>query len=138
MRPKPSPSRLVAAFRPRAPRTVAARLAVALSVAALLAAPPARGATCTVDPVPAATLLLPYFEVDLADPNGLTTLFSVNNATPQALVAHAVVWSDWAVPVFGFDVYLTGYDVQTLNLRDLLVDGALPRTADAILGRTVG
>jgi len=130
MRTKPSPSRLVAAFRPRAPR-IAVWLVSVLALAALLAAAPASAATCTVDPVPAATLLLPYFEVDLADPNGLSTLFSVDNATPYALVAHAVVWSDWAVPVFNFDIYLTGYDVQTLNLRDLLVAGNLPQTADA-------
>ncbi|HBL30141.1 MAG TPA: hypothetical protein DD490_25165, partial [Acidobacteria bacterium] len=30
-----------------------------------------------------------------------------------------------------WDVYLTGYDVQTVNLRDILVSGILPRTASA-------
>jgi len=79
--------------------------------------------------VPGATLLLPYFEVDLDDPNGLTTLFSVDNASAAAVIAHVVVWSDLAVPAFDFDVYLTGYDVQTLNLRDLLAHGGLPQTA---------
>ena len=34
-----------------------------------------------VAPEPAATLLLPYFEVDLGDANGPTTLFSINNAS---------------------------------------------------------
>jgi hypothetical protein len=133
MEPKPSPSRFADGSPPRrAARAAMPALPAAIALlAALLAASPGRAATCTVDPVPAATLLLPYFEVDLADPNGLTTLFSVDNATPFALVAHAVVWSDWAVPVFNFDIYLTGYDVQTLNLRDLLVAGSLPRTADA-------
>ena len=33
------------------------------------------------------------------------------------------------MPVLGFNVYLTGYDVQTINLRDILLSGALPRTA---------
>jgi hypothetical protein len=129
MRSKPFPSRSVATSgRPRAPRSPAALF---LALAALLAAGPARAMTCTLDAVPAATLLLPYFEVDLADPNGLSTLFSVDNATANALVAHVVVWSDLAVPVFNFDLYLTGFDVQSLNLRDLLVRGALPQTADA-------
>ena len=82
----------------------------------------------TVDDVPAATLLLPYFEVDLADTNGLTTLFSVNNSSATAVLAHVVVWSDLSVPVLDFNIYLTGYDVQTVNMRDIL-NGTLPRTA---------
>ena len=32
------------------------------------------------------------------------------------------------VPVHTFDVYLTGYDVQQINVRDL-INGVLPRTA---------
>jgi hypothetical protein len=83
----------------------------------------------TVDDVPAATLLLPYFEVDLADQNGVNTLFSINNASATAVLAHVTVWSDQSVPVLDFDVYLTGYDVQTLSLREVLQNGNLPRTA---------
>jgi len=86
---------------------------------------------CTVDDVPASTLLLPYFEVDLTNANGVTTLFSVNNASATAVLAHVVVWSDLSVPVLDFNIYLTGYDVQTINLRDIFVTGALPRTASA-------
>jgi hypothetical protein len=85
---------------------------------------------CTIDAVPAATLLLPYFEVDLANATGQTTLFSVNNASATAVLAHVVVWSDLSVPVLDFNIYLTGYDVQTVNLRDVLT-GTLPRTASA-------
>jgi hypothetical protein len=84
---------------------------------------------CTIDDVPAATMLLPYFEVALGDPNGVTTLFSINNASATAILAHVVVWSDLSVPVLDFNIYLTGYDVQTINLRDILVSGILPRTA---------
>src|SRR5436305_8600921 len=83
---------------------------------------------CTVDDVPGATLLLPYFEVDLANPHGVTTLFSINNASATAVLAHVVVWSDLSVPVLDFNVYLTGYDVQSINLRDIL-NGILPQTA---------
>ncbi len=36
---------------------------------------------------PAATLLLPYFEVDIADPNGVDTFFSINNAEPFSVLA---------------------------------------------------
>src|SRR5881628_23839 len=84
---------------------------------------------CTVDDVPGATLLLPYFEVDLSNQNGVTTLFSINNASATAVLAHVVVWSDLSVPVLDFNVYLTGYDVQTISLRDIIQNGILPRTA---------
>jgi len=87
---------------------------------------------CSADDVPAATLLLPYFTVDLGDTTGqgATTLFSINNASATAVLAHVVVWSDLSVPVLDFNVYLTGYDVQTINMRDVL-NGTLPRTASA-------
>jgi hypothetical protein len=100
-------------------------------LAACLASRPAPALIGTVDNVPAATLLLPYFEVDLDNPNGITTLFSINNASAVAVLAHVVVWSDLSVPVLDFNLYLTGYDVQSINLRDILVGGALPRTASA-------
>jgi hypothetical protein len=93
-----------------------------------LAAGPASAVPGTIDDVPAATLLLPYFEVDLDDPNGINTLFSINNASATAQLAHVTVWSDWSIPVLDFDVYLTGYDVQTFNLREVLVTGILPQT----------
>ena len=82
----------------------------------------------TIDAVPAATLLIPRFEVDLADAGGATTLFSVNNASAAPAVAHVTVWSEFTIPVLDFDIYLTGYDVQTVNMGDLLRDGTLPRT----------
>jgi hypothetical protein len=83
----------------------------------------------TIDAVPAATLLLPYFEVDLANATGVDTLFSVNNASATAVLAHVTIWSDQSVPVLDFDIYLTGYDVQTISLRDIFVNGNLPVTA---------
>ena len=87
--------------------------------------------SCRVANQPAATLLVPYFEVDLNDPDGATTLFSVNNASAKPALARMVLWTDWGVPTLAFDIYLTGYDVQTLNLRDLFT-GTLPRTGPAI------
>jgi hypothetical protein len=104
--------------------------AIVLLLAGLLASTPARAVICTVDEVPAATLLLPYFEVDLGNQWGNGTLFSINNASATAVLAHVVVWSDLSVPVLDFNIYLTGYDVQTINLWDVL-HGTLPRTASA-------
>jgi len=100
-------------------------------VGALALAAPMSAVICTIDAVPAATLLLPYFEVDLNNPNGLTTLFSVNNASATAILVHVVLWSDLSVPVLDFNIYLTGYDVQSVNLRDIIVNGNLPQTASA-------
>ena len=90
---------------------------------------PAAAEICTIDDVPAATLLLPYFEVDLNDRNGTETLFSINNASASAAVAHVTLWTDESIPTLDFDIYLTGYDVQTINLHDIF-NGILPRTAD--------
>ena len=103
-----------------------------LILSALLAfTPPAEAGSCSTEVTPAATLLLPYFEVDLAAPRGITTLVSVNNATMQPVLAKAEVWSDLGVPIFGFNIYLKGFDVQTINLRDILVNGLLPQTGPA-------
>ncbi|MEA2693768.1 MAG: hypothetical protein QOJ16_3155, partial [Acidobacteriota bacterium] len=107
------------------------RAAFLLALACLLTlAGQASAVICTVDDVPGATLLLPYFEVDLGNTNGVTTLFSINNASATAVLAHVVVWSDLSVPVLDFNVYLTGYDVQSINMRDILA-GNLPQTASA-------
>src|ERR1700710_578590 len=107
------------------------RAAFLLALACLLTlAGQASAVICTVDDVPGATLLLPYFEVDLTNTNGVTTLFSINNASATAVLAHVVVWSDLSVPVLDFNVYLTGYDVQSINMRDILA-GNLPQTASA-------
>jgi hypothetical protein len=80
---------------------------------------------------PAATLLLPYFEVDLSNAQGQNTLFTVNNASATAILAHVTVWSDLGVPVFAFNVYLTGYDAQPFDMRQILVQGTVPTTASA-------
>lgn len=106
------------------------RILSLLAFALLVSAPAVHGASCALDGGPAATLLLPYFEVDLDNDNGRATLFSVNNASAKAALAHVVVWTDMGVPTLTFDIYLTGFDVQTVNLRDIFQQGLLPRTAD--------
>ena len=108
------------------------KLALAVALLGLLASGQgAQAVIGTVDDVPAASLLLPYFEVDLTSADGVQTLFSVNNASATAILVHVVLWSDLSVPVLDFNIYLTGYDVQTVNLRDIIVNGTLPRTASA-------
>lgn len=99
------------------------------AVLLLASAIPVGAELCSTDAVPAATLLVPYFEVDLENPDCVTTLFSINNAWPEATVAHVTFWTDWSQPTLDFDVFLTGYDVVTVNVRDVFL-GNLPITAD--------
>jgi hypothetical protein len=81
------------------------------------------------DPIadqPAATLLLPFFAVDLVHPTGVDTLFSIVNASPVPQLAHVILNSDLSVHVLDFDVYLTGYGLYRVDLRTLLTTGVLP------------
>lgn len=87
---------------------------------------------CTIDAVPAATLLLPYFEVDVANPNGVDTFFSINNASAGSVITHVVIWTDWSVEALDFNVFLTGYDVQTIGMGLIIRDGILPVTASGV------
>ena len=114
-------------------RSVLGPVTACLSALVILFAIPlaANAAVRKTAPEPAATLLLPYFEQDLGNASGPSTVFSVNNASANAVLAHVTIWSDLSVAVLGFNIYLTGYDVQTINLRDILVNGLLPRTASA-------
>ena len=106
------------------------KVLVCLAFAGAILSPSASQALIgTIDDVPAATLLLPYFEVDLDNADGINTLLSINNASATAILAHVTLWSDLSVHVLDFSIYLTGYDVQTLNLKDLLVNRNAPRTA---------
>ena len=66
----------------------------------------------------------------MADCTGVNTLFSINNASAEATIAHITFWSDWSVAVLDFDIFLTGYDVQTINLCEVFGWGNLPITAD--------
>ena len=84
---------------------------------------------CTIEATPAPTVLLPYFEVDIDDPNGIDTFLSVNNALPFSVLGHVVVWTDMSVEALDFNIYLTGYDVQTIGLGLIIRNGILPATS---------
>jgi hypothetical protein len=93
--------------------------------------------SCDIAILPAATLLLPYFEVDFVAPpaTATTTLFSVTNVSNLPQIAHATIWTDWAYPVLDFNIFLTGYDVQTINLYDVIARGWIqPTTSNNPLG----
>src|SRR5262245_42655168 len=60
--------------------------------------------TCDIGVTPAATLLLPYFEVDTAAATGAgaTTLWTITNTSRFPQIAHVTVWTDWSFPVLDF------------------------------------
>ena len=74
-----------------------------------------------------APLLFPYFEVDLDNPEGVTTLISANNGLETPGVARMILWTDWGVPTLAFDVYFDPSDIQTINLRSIF-SGVVPST----------
>jgi len=83
--------------------------------------------SCDISTAPAATLLLPYFEVDFrsTSTNARTTLFTITNTSALPQIAHVTVWTDWSFPALDFNIFLTGYDVQAINLYDLFNRGVI-------------
>ncbi len=90
---------------------------------------------CALDVVPASTLLFPYVSYDFDqgrddDPvvadSGQTTLFAITNVSNEAVIVHVTVWTDYSVAILDFNLTLTGYDVQTINIRDIFREGILP------------
>lgn len=78
-----------------------------------------------LDTVPAATLLVPYIIVDadasgIPNPTGYTTLTVVTNVSSAKQLVHVTVYNAASEGVVDFDEVLTGYDVWSINWRDLV------------------
>jgi hypothetical protein len=89
--------------------------------------------SCDIGNFPAATLLLPYFEVDVSTDNpGLAshTLITIYNVSQVPQIGRATIWTDWGYPVFSFDVFFGGYDVQGYSLFDILRRGEVIVTSN--------
>jgi hypothetical protein len=101
---------------------------VAAAVLFLAAARSALGVTCTIDQRPAATLLIPYFQATFnpdgtilsTGPNALDTLVTVGNASKDPMLANVTVFSERSEPVMGFNIALTGFDVQSFSMASVL------------------
>src|ERR1051325_4379041 len=82
--------------------------------------------TCDIaSNAPAATLLLPYFEVDFKSPQATarTTLFTVVHTSALPRIAHIVVGSDVGVPALDFNLYLAGCGVGGVTLYAAFAPG---------------
>lgn len=87
--------------------------------------------SCDIGTYPAATLLLPYFEVEVDKPgdHAANTIFTVVNTARAPQVIRVTVWTDYGYPTVWFNVYLTGYDVQSFSMYDILATGITPPTS---------
>src|SRR4051812_24441987 len=77
--------------------------------------------SCDIAVLPAATLLLPWFDVDVTLPPSLakTTIFTVVNTSKTERIARTTIWTDLGYPLLTFNLRLTGYDVEPVNLYDI-------------------
>jgi hypothetical protein len=106
-------------------------VSAALLLVCLTSSGAALAASCGTANVPAATLLVPYFRVsrngatdaspDIPDALGQTeTLVAITNVSANGLVVHATVWNKYGIPVLGFNIPMTAYDVVTFRMKDVL------------------
>jgi hypothetical protein len=115
----------------------AAFLLALLTAASAFAAPmprakvvTANNASCDVGSYPAATLLLPYFDVDFGQQSttAVDTIFTVINTSKTPQLTRVTIWTDLGFPATWFNIFLTGYDAQTISLYDVLARGRFPTT----------
>ena len=85
------------------------------------------GSAALAEEKPAASLVIPYFEVSTSA-SGPTTLFAVTNAGASPAIAHVTLWTSYWQPTLTFDVVLAAHDIATYNVRDIL-NGTFPATA---------
>ena len=111
-----------------------------LAVAALFAiASSATAITCTLDQRPGATLLVPYFQVSIDAASGgvvgsgdlsRDTIVTIGNASSAPMIAHVNVFDRFSTIVLDFNVALTGFDVQSMALSQIIT-GHLPVTLNS-------
>jgi hypothetical protein len=94
---------------------------------------------CDISVAPAATLLLPYFEVDFVSTGATarTTLFTITNTSRVPQIAHVVIWTDWSFAALDFNIFLTGYDVQSINLYDVFNRGIIAPVSASAAGTSI-
>ncbi len=108
-----------------------------LASLSLLGAPAAvhvtteNNATCDIGTYPAASLLLPYFEVDATAPpaSAVNTVFTVINTSRFPQIVHVTIWTDLGFPVLNYPMFLTGYDTQSTSMYEVIARGNVPLTS---------
>jgi hypothetical protein len=102
------------------------KFTVLVALALLAATGTSYAVTCSTDNVPGATLLVPYFNVSgdasagAIAPGGVDTLVAITNVYLWGAIAHVTIWNKQSAAVLDFNVPMTGYDVATFSVRDVL------------------
>ena len=103
------------------------KLSVLIALALLAVAGTGYAAFCSYDNVPGATLLVPYWRVSLngatgapIPTGGVDTLVSMVNVSTPGLIAHVTVWNKYSRAVLDFNVPMTGKDVVSFSMRDIM------------------
>ncbi|MEP6993577.1 MAG: hypothetical protein ABI968_03570, partial [Acidobacteriota bacterium] len=113
-------------------------LMTCLTVAILLAiAATATAITCTVDQRPAATLLVPYFQVGRSGLDALDTIVTIGNASSAPMIAHVNVYDRFSRLRLDFNIALSGFDVQAFRMSDIIT-GTLTNTPTDLDGVPTG
>jgi len=88
-------------------------------------------ASCDIGTYPAATLLLPYFEVESGRHplEAQNTIFSIINTSRMPQIARVTLWTDYGFPAIWFNIFLTGYGVQSISLYDVIANGVIPKSS---------
>jgi hypothetical protein len=111
-------------------------LLIGLAIVAVLAFASTAGAvTCTIDQHPAATLLVPWFQVSVNASGDVVgtgigardTLVTIGNASSAPMIAHVNVFNEHSELVLDFNIALTGFDVQSFAMSSIIT-GTLPQT----------
>jgi hypothetical protein len=103
------------------------KFSVLIALVLLAVAGTGYAVTCAYDNVPAATLLVPYWKVTLngatgapIGSGGVDTLVSVVNVSTPGVIAHVTVWNKYSKAVIDFNLPLTGKDVVSFSMRDIM------------------
>jgi len=119
------------------------KFSVLIALVLLAVAGTGYAVTCAYDNVPAATLLVPYFRVSLngatgapIGTGGVDTLVSIVNVSTPGVIAHVTVWNKFSKAVLDFNVPLTGKDVASFSMRDVM-NGKLNVNPTTQVGTTI-
>jgi hypothetical protein len=103
------------------------KFSVLIALVLLAVAGTGYAVTCAYDNVPAATLLVPYWKVTLngatgapIGTGGTDTLVSIVNVSTPGVIAHVTVWNKYSKAVIDFNLPLTGKDVVSFSMRDIM------------------
>jgi len=101
------------------------------SIAFLLMISTGAGAAIT----PESDVLLPWFEVDLANPDaGVATTFSIVNASAGSVRTRLTMYTNWGIPVLEVPLTFSRAEAKTLDLRAWIARGVLPEPGVARAG----